>query len=183
MEKEIKYTASVECKNITKEDINDVLKNNVVKVIFLNEKYSDISSDDTVHEIHKFKSKYPGNTYIKLPVKVVEKKDKRYIEVDNTENPEGFAIISKHDMRDLFKHLRKANKAERTDYGKTLCLKHIVLLNKMLNNELYTLTIKDSDGNVVSNEEIWGDFDDINDFIEDRINGLKRPTGALYSNE
>ena len=56
---------------VDKNVINSFINNNIVKFIFFDKQYADISSDDTINEIHKFKAKYRGNTYIRLPLCVI----------------------------------------------------------------------------------------------------------------
>ena len=62
MEEKKNYNASVTRHNVTVDEIRTFVKDNIVKFVFLDRQYSDLTSDDTVNEIHKFKSKYRGNT-------------------------------------------------------------------------------------------------------------------------
>ena len=161
-------TASVTKHNVTMEDISSFVKDNVVKFIFLDKQYSDISSDTAIDEIHKFKSVYRGNTYIRVPLKIVKGEDDKYargIEVDTSDNPQGFAVVSKHDLRDL------SPKDERVAFGEELCKKHINMLNKYLTNNVLRIVIKDIDGSVLDSRLVTGgkDFTTLNNEIREIV--------------
>lgn len=167
-------TASVTKHNVTMEDIGSFVKDNVVKFIFLDKQYSDISSDTAIDEIHKFKSVYRGNTYIRVPLKIVKGEDDKYargIEVDTSDNPQGFAVVSKHDLRDLSPEMKKAKKDERVAFGEELCKKHINMLNKYLTNNVLKIVIKDIDGSVLDSRLVTGgkDFTTLNNEIREIV--------------
>ena len=117
MENKTKLNAAITRYNVTIDYVHSYIENNIVKVIFLDEEYSDISTDKEVHEIHKFKSKYRANTYVIVPLKIVKSEDDKYVQkIDfdyDNETPHGFAVVSKHDLRDLSKEMKKAKKEKR----------------------------------------------------------------------
>ena len=59
--------------------INSFINGNIVKFIFFDKQYADISSDDTINEIHKFKSKYRGNTYVRIPISFLKEDGNDYV--------------------------------------------------------------------------------------------------------
>ena len=122
------FSAVVQRHEVTNEEINDFINNSIVKFIFFDENLSDISSDKTINEIHKFKSKYRGNTYIIFPIKTIQDENDKYIrglEVDESENPTAFVVVSKHDLRDISSEMKKAKANERALYGKKLCMDYL----------------------------------------------------------
>lgn len=178
MENKSNLTASVTRHNITAEDVDSFVKNSIVKFIFLDEEYKDISSDSSVTEIHKFKSKYRGNTYIRVPLKIVKGEYDKYvkgIEVDTSDNPQGFAVVSKHDLRDLTKEMKTAKKAERVEFGEKLCKKYLHTLNKFLSNNILKVVVRDVDNNVITEKLICGgrDFTTINKEVNSIIENIK----------
>lgn len=153
-------TASVTRHNVTIQDISSFVKSSVVKFIFLGNDFAEISSDESVNEIHKLKSVYRGNTYIRVPLKIV--KGEKYvtgIDIDTTDNPDGFAIISKRDLRDMSKDMKKAKKDERIAFGENVCKEYLDKLNKYLTNNILELTIKDDEGNTLKTRLISGGRD------------------------
>ncbi len=181
MENKSKYTASVTRHNVTMEDVNSFINENIVKFIFLSKEYSDISSDKTIDEIHKLKSKYRGNTYIRVPLNVVRPEDDKYVRgieiADSEDKAQGFAVVSKHDLRDLSDEMKKANKEARVEYGKKLCEEKIVTLDNMLKNNILQVVVKDGNDNLVANRYInGGDFQTINNNVQkviEEINNQK----------
>ncbi len=176
------FNAMVERRNITKEDINRFINDSIVKIIFFDKDLSDISFDKTVNEIHKFKSKYRGNTYISVPVKPIMDDGDKYIKgigVDESDSPSAFVFLSKHDLRDISPDLKKAKASERALYGKKLCMDYLSKLNAILNNELLRLTITDENGKVVVSEDISGSYDKINNYISDKISNIKEESTQI----
>lgn len=163
MEKKPTYSTSVTRHNVTVEELMSFINDNIVKIIFLDEQYADISSDKTVTEIHKFKSKYRGNTYIRVPVKIVKGEDDKYVKgieiIDSEENAQGFLVVSKRDIRDLSKELKKANAEQRVEYGTKLCLAYLKKLNKMFVNNILEVVVKDESNNTIKKILIPGDND------------------------
>lgn len=176
------FSAVVQRHEVTNEEINDFINNSIVKFIFFDKNLSDISSDKTINEIHKFKSKYRGNTYISVPIKTIQGEDDKYIkglEVDESENPTAFVVVSKHDLRDLSPEMKKANANERTLYGEKLCMDYLSKLDKMLKNELLHLTITDEKGDVVVSEGISGSYDEINHYISHKISDINKESTEI----
>jgi hypothetical protein len=182
MEKKNGFTASVTRHNVTMEDITSFVKNSIVKFIFLDKNFADISSDKTVNEIHKFKSVYRGNTYIRIPLKMV--KGEKYItgiEIDTSDNPDGFAVISKHDLRDLSIDMKKAKKEERIAYGEQICKEYLDKFNKYLSNNILEIVVRDENDNVLEVRLISGgqDFASINKEIRSVIEEVKSRTTEI----
>jgi hypothetical protein len=179
MENKNKYTASVTRHNVTMEDINSFINENIVKFIFLGKEYSDLSSDKTINEIHKLKSKYRGNTYIRIPLNVIKKEDDKYvrgIEIgDSEDKADGFVVLSKHDLIDLSDDMKRANKEERIEYGKKICEEKIETLNNILKNNVLQLIVKDGNNDVVANRYInGGDFQTINNNVQKVIEEINK---------
>lgn len=176
------FNAVVQRHEVTKEEINDFINNSIVKFIFFDENLSDISSDKTINEIHKFKSKYRGNTYITLPIKTIQGENDKYVkglEIDKSENPKAFVVVSKHVLRDLSPEMKKAKANERALYGEKICMDYLSKLNKMLNNELLRLTITDEKGKVVVSEEVKGNNDTINHYISQKISEINKQSTEI----
>ena len=165
------FNAVVQRHEVTNEEINDFINNSIVKFIFLDKEYADISSDKTINEIHKFKSKYRGNTYIRVPLKIVKEENDKYasgIVIDKTlENPVGYAVISKHDIRDMSKEMKTAKKEECIAFGEKIIEEYVARLNKFLKNDILILQIKDINNNVLQTKLISGglDFSTINNEV------------------
>lgn len=155
MEQKKNLNTSVVRHNVTMEDIYSFVNNCVVKFIFLDKDFTDISFDKNINEIHKFKSVYRGNTYVRVPLKFI-KEDKYVtsIEVDTTDNPDGFAVISKHDLRGMSKELKKAKKEECVAYGEKLCKEYLDIFNKYLDNNVLEIIVKDEDNNILKTKLI-----------------------------
>lgn len=173
------FTASVTKHNVTREEIEKFLTENVVKFIFLDKEFADLSSDKTINEIHKFKSKYRGNTFIRVPIKVVKKEEDKYatgIEVDTSDNSQGFAVISKHDIWGLSNDMKKKSAEQRIEIGKRMCLKAINKLNKMLSNNVFRLVVTNENDNVVDDRLLYcgSDFDDLDENVSCVIEELKK---------
>ena len=176
MEKEKNYTAMVERYNVEKSDIDKFLKESIVKFIFFDEEYSDISSESGINEIHKFKSRFPGQTYISIPIKVVKDEYDKYasrIEICKLDEVMGFVVVSKHDLRDGFKEMKNAKKEEKIAFGRELCKEYLDKFNYMLCNKYLSLTIKDEEGNVLLSDNIGGTLEDINKQVENKIKELE----------
>ena len=135
-------------------------KDNRVKFIFFDIEYSDVSFDTSINEIHKFKSKYRGNSYIRIPLTFVKKEDNKYvcgIEVCSSDNePDGYAVISKLDLITDNKKLKTASKAEKESVGQDLCFKKIYEYNSLLCGDVFLVKEMDNDNNCVSENVIYG---------------------------
>lgn len=166
------------CKNYNVEIIRGVinndaiasfLKNSVVKYIFLNNEYKNLSSEPSVSEIHKFKAKYRGNTYIRIPLVAVQHEDDKYIrgfrEIQDIGLADGFAVVSKHDLREQYKHLKYANREKRVDFGTELCKEHLEEYNNVLSGEVFKLVIKEDKNNTIVYDKIVIGIDNVTDII------------------
>lgn len=137
---------------IDKESIVSYLKNNIVKFVFLNEKYNDLSSDPLMNEIHKFKAKYRGNTYIRVPIAAIQKEGDKYIsgfEVSDEEHCDGFAVVSKHDLRSNYKDMKYANKETRVSFGTQLCKDKLREYSDILSGNIFKVIITDTRKNTI----------------------------------
>ena len=144
---------------VTKEMIDSFLSEDIVKFIFFDEQYSDISSDKTIHEIHKFNSKYRGNRYIRLPLEIVKKEEDKYpssIEICGLSNPDGYVVVSKIDLWENYADMKKANRNEKILFGKKLCRERLEKLNNLLVGNVYKVVGGKEDGEVGFEEVIIG---------------------------
>ncbi len=127
----------------TEEIISFFVQNNAVKFIFFNEKYSLISTDKTVRDIHKLKSKYRGNTYVRIPLTIVCGEEDKYpngiIISSDEDNADGFVLISKRDIWGLYSETKYKDKKFREDFCTNLCLQRLGELNRILNGEMVTV--------------------------------------------
>jgi hypothetical protein len=127
----------------TEEIISFFVQNNAVKFIFFNEKYSLISADKTVRDIHKLKSKYRGNTYVRIPLTIVCNEEDKYpngiIISTDEDNADGFVLISKRDIWELYSETKYKDKKFREDFCTNLCLQRLEELNRILNGEMVTV--------------------------------------------
>lgn len=168
--KEFYKKETKQCKNynieiarcvIDKEAINSFIKGNIVKFIFFDKQYADISSDDTINEIHKFKAKYRGNTYVRIPISIVKKDGDKYVKgiviVEDTINPDGYAVVSKHDLYYNYKDMRYAPKEKRITFGTYLCKESLSMYNSILSGDIFSVIITDTDKNeIIYNKIISG---------------------------
>ena len=109
-------------------------------------------------------------------MKIVKSEDDKYVQkIDfdyDNETPRGFAVVSKHDLRDLSKEMKKAKKEERVAYGKQLCVDYINKLNYVLVNRVFHVTIKNNEGNLLYEDNIPGEFKDVNMFVLNKMNNM-----------
>ena len=75
------------------------------------------------------------------------------------ENPVGYAVISKHDIRDMSKEMKKAKKEERIAFGEKIIEEYVAKLNKFLKNDILIVKIKDINNNVLQSKLISGGLD------------------------
>lgn len=135
---------------INEEEIERFKAQIPVKFIFLNEDFKDLSSDTSVNEIHKFKSKYRGNTYIRVPLKIQkEDEENKYPSrihiIEEEKEADGFAVLSKHDIRDMAKEMKYADKAKRVGFGKDVCEEAVMAYNMLLDADAFNVKVyKDS---------------------------------------
>ena len=139
------------------EAIRSYLERNIVKFVFFDSKYADISSDTSINEIHKFKSKYRGNTYIRKPLSIVKDENeyvKGIVVTEDTNMADGYVVVSKHDLHDIYKHMRYTSKDKRIAFGTKLCDDALLELNNILNGDVFKVIIKDSKRESILYEEI-----------------------------
>ena len=145
---------------IDKEVINSFINGNIVKFIFFDKQYADISSDDTINEIHKFKAKYRGNTYVRIPISIVKKDGDKYVKgiviVEDTINPDGYMVVSKHDLYYNYKDMRYAPKEKRITFGTYLCKEALSMYNSILSGDIFSVVITDTDKNEIIYNKIIG---------------------------
>lgn len=136
---------------IDKEVINSFINGNIVKFIFFDKQYADISSDDTINEIHKFKAKYRGNTYVRIPLSIIKEDGDDYVNGividEDTNNPDGYVVVSKHDLHNNYKDMRYAKKDKRVTFGRQLCQENLSVYNDMLCGNIFNISITDTDKN------------------------------------
>lgn len=171
------------CVEITRGVIDDnvfksYLRNSIVKYIFLNKEYESLSSDTSVTEIHKFKAKYRGNTYIRFPLAAVKHEDDKYIngfrEAESNDLADGFAVVSKHDIREHYCHLRYASKNERVVFGIQLCKKCLKEYNDVLSGDVFKLVITEEGNNDILYNNIVIGTDTLSDIISKNISSCKK---------
>ena len=136
---------------VDKNAINSFINGNIVKFIFFDKQYADISSDDTINEIHKFKSKYRGNTYVRLPMSILKEEGYDYVRGividENTNNIDGYVVVSKHDLYDNYKDMRYATKEKRVTFGTRLCKEYLSQYNNILSGDIFRVIITDTNKN------------------------------------
>lgn len=143
---------------VDKDVINSFINGNIVKFIFFDKQYADISSDDTINEIHKFKSKYRGNTYVRLPMSLLKEEGYDYVRGividENTNHIDGYVVVSKHDLYDNYKDMRYATKEKRVTFGTQLCKKSLTEYNNILNGNIFKIIITDTNKNEILCDKI-----------------------------
>ena len=168
--KEFYKKETKQCKNynieiarcvIDKEAINSFINGNIVKFIFFDKQYADISSDDTINEIHKFKAKYRGNTYVRIPISILKEDGEDYVKGividEDTDNPDGYVVVSKHDLYYNYKDMRHATKEKRITFGTQLCEEALSQYNSILSGDIFNVIITDTDKNeIIYNKIISG---------------------------
>lgn len=153
-------------------DVIEKYKNNKesrVKFIFFD--YPDISFDPSVTEIHKFKSRYRGNSYIRIPLMVIKDKDEKYAHgfkycMDGV--PDGYAVISKLDLITDNKKLKTASKSEKEKEGLLICMNKIYEYNSLLLGDVFLVRKKDINGKYVFDDIVFG-FDKCKNLLIDSI--------------
>lgn len=145
---------------VDKDTLSDFRKDNIVKFIFLGEDeiLLSLSSNPSVNEIHKFRSKYRGGTYVSVPITVIgqEESEKYFTGIivgcDYTIPPDGYATISKRDICTLYKEYRYRSSEEKTQLGRQLCIEEINKYNSLLSNQVFKVTL------AKNNEILFDDY-------------------------
>ena len=161
---------------IDKNVINSFINNNIVKFIFFDKQYADISSDDTVNEIHKFKAKYRGNTYIRLPISLLKEDGNDYVRGiiidENTNHMDGYVVVSKHDLHYNYKDMRYATKEKRVTFGTQLCKEYLSQYNNILSGDIFRVIITDTNKNeILCNKIVSGKLlvEELVNFNDDKL--------------
>jgi len=189
--KEFYKKETKQCKNynieiarcvIDKEAINSFINGNIVKFIFFDKQYADISSDDTINEIHKFKAKYRGNTYVRIPISIVKKDGDKYVKDividEDTNNPDGYVVVSKHDLYYNYKDMRYATKEKRITFGTHLCEEALSQYNSILSGDIFNVIITDTDKNeiiynkIISGKSLIKEMVNIDNELQETINEM-----------
>ena len=158
-------------------------KENRVKFIFFD--YPDISFDPSVTEIHKFKSRYRGNSYIRIPLTLINGKDEKDVYsfkycMDGI--PDGYAVISKLDLITDNKKLKTASKSEKEKEGLLICINKIYEYNSLLLSDVFRVRKKDINGNYVFDDIVFG-FDKCKNLLIDSIsNKIDKTIIKMYKN-
>ena len=150
----LKFSRCIVDKDLIEEWKNE---NKYVKFIFLSEEYSDLTFDNSIHEIHAFKSKYKGNSNIKIPLRIV-KKDKYIsnIEICDEKECNGYVLISKLDLIGIDKTMKRKTKEERKEFAEKLCKDKLYEYNSILLGNVFHAKETDKDNNVVFEKIFFG---------------------------
>lgn len=163
---------------VDKDTLSDFRKDNIVKFIFLGDDdiLLSLSSNPSVNEIHKFRSKYRGGTYVSVPITVIgkEESEKYFTGIivgccDYTIPPDGYATISKRDICTIFKKYRYRSSEEKTQLGRQLCIEEIIKYNSLLNNQLFKVTLS-KNNEILFDDYVFGDkfeYEDIQITLSD----------------
>lgn len=154
---------------IDKDVIDSYKRNSVVKFIFFNKDYADLTFDTSINEIHKLKSKYRGNTYIRLPLHIIQNEEDEYptgfeIIKDEEALADGYVMISKHDIRSNYDKLKYANANERVNFGIQTCEKAVEEYNTLLRAEVFGVKIFDNENRLIF-DKIVNNTDEISKVI------------------
>lgn len=149
---------------VDKDTLSDFRRDNIVKFIFLGEDkiLLSLSSNPSVNEIHKFRSKYRGGTYVSVPITVIGKEEnEKYftgiiVGCDYTTPPDGYATISKRDICTLFKKYRYKSSEEKTQLGIRLCNEEVNKYNSLLSNQVFKVTLSKND-EILFDNYVFGD--------------------------
>ena len=156
--------------------INSFINGNIVKFIFFDKQYADISSDDTINEIHKFKSKYRGNTYVRIPISFLKEDGNDYVRGividENTNHMDGYVVVSKHDLYYNYKDMRYATKEKRVTFGTQMCKKSLTEYNNILSGDIFRVIITDTNKNeILCNKIVSGKLlvEELVNFEDDKL--------------
>ena len=161
---------------VDKDAINSFINGNIVKFIFFDKQYADISSDDTINEIHKFKSKYRGNTYVRIPISFLKEDGNDYVRGividENTNHIDGYVVVSKHDLYYNYKDMRYATKEKRVTFGTQMCKKSLTEYNNILSGDIFRVIITDTNKNeILCNKIVSGKLlvEELVNFNDDKL--------------
>lgn len=167
---------------IDKEAIDSFINGNIVKFIFFDKQYADISSDDTINEIHKFKAKYRGNTYVRIPISILKEDGDDYVKGividEDTKNTDGYVVVSKHDLYYNYKDMRYATKEKRITFGTLLCKEALSQYDSILSGDIFNVIITDTNKNeilynkIISGKSLIKEMVNIDNELQEIINEM-----------
>ena len=108
-----KYKVYFNRKDNIKEVLNERIKDSICHIIWLNKELSDSFNGSYIPNIHEVKRKYSQRTYFYNPIKVIN--NTTIVLCDETEEVQGYIIVSKRDYKMKYPHLRY----EKTEVIKT----------------------------------------------------------------
>lgn len=108
-----KYKVYFNRKDNIKEVLNERIKDSICHIIWLNKELSDSFNGSYIPNIHEVKRKYSQRTYFYYPIKVIN--NTTIVLCDETEEVQGYIIVSKRDYKMKYPHLRY----EKTEVIKT----------------------------------------------------------------
>lgn len=91
-------------KDNIKEVLNERIKDSICHIIWLNKELSDSFNGSYISNIHEVKRKYSQRTYFYYPIKVIN--NTTIVLCDETEEVQGYIIVSKRDYKMKYPHLR-----------------------------------------------------------------------------
>lgn len=108
-----KYKVYFNRKDNIKEVLNERIKDSICHIVWLNKELSDTFNGIYISNIHEIKRKYSQRTYFYYPIKVID--NTTILLCDETEEVQGYIIVSKRDYKMKYPHLRY----EKTEVIKT----------------------------------------------------------------
>lgn len=100
-------------KDNIKEALNERIKDSICHIVWLNKELSDTFNGIYISNIHEIKRKYSQRTYFYYPIRVID--NTTIVLCDETEEVQGYIIVSKRDYKMKYPHLRY----EKTEVIKT----------------------------------------------------------------
>lgn len=151
---------------LDKDVINSYKENSIVKFIFFDGKHSDISFNPDVHEIHKLRSVYRGNTFTRLPLVFIKDEDGEHVNGftinEETQEPDGYVLASKRDVWDEYKEIRRESREVREEFAKILCRRKLAEYNDLLKGLIYKAKVTSLDDTKVYFDDYYiGDIDEL----------------------
>lgn len=165
--------------DVNEEVITKFLESNIVKFIFFGERHSQLASVKDVNEIHKLKSKFPANRWVRIPFRYDEEA-KRLIPIKEEERDQlidGYAVVDKHEIWSRHSDLKNTKKNERDQYAKLYCVGEMKVYSDYLNDKAYILNVYyRKDNTLLETIPFSGEDKEIEDEMLERID-------TSYSNE
>ena len=91
---------------------------------------------------------------------------------ENTNNIDGYVVVSKHDLYDNYKDMRYATKEKRVTFGTQLCKKSLTEYNNILNGNIFKIIITDTNKNeILCNKIVSGKLlvEELVNFEDDKL--------------